>query len=268
MVGFRVFDVGLLVVWLVWFFRLRDDRQEPPDDESGGGGGGSRGPPGTAPRPRRRRTAPTARQGRARQSRPRRPPPGSGPSARRRQRGPAAARHPLPRTGVALARQRPARVHASRAEDLSAPVRSRLAAGAGVLVAELLESLRRRAGAGEGCRSAASPRAGARERAGRPTRAGPGRCRSRWWRCPGLGGVRLTLTGDGEGRGLDRLLLVVAAAAGGERQQPARERDRRDPHGPIPLGRAGAGPQCGQSLRSFCTSCSSEQPQSRRFSTA
>ncbi len=46
MVGFRVFDVGLLVLWLVWFFRLRDDRQDPPDDESGGGGGGSRGPTG------------------------------------------------------------------------------------------------------------------------------------------------------------------------------------------------------------------------------
>ena len=25
MVGFRVFDVGLLVLWLVWFFRLRND---------------------------------------------------------------------------------------------------------------------------------------------------------------------------------------------------------------------------------------------------
>ena len=25
MVGFRIFDVGLLIVWLVWFFRLRDD---------------------------------------------------------------------------------------------------------------------------------------------------------------------------------------------------------------------------------------------------
>ena len=25
MIGFRVLDVGLLVVWLVWFFRLRDD---------------------------------------------------------------------------------------------------------------------------------------------------------------------------------------------------------------------------------------------------
>jgi hypothetical protein len=38
MVGFRVLDVGLLVVWLVWFFRLRDD-----DDSDGGGGGGSGG---------------------------------------------------------------------------------------------------------------------------------------------------------------------------------------------------------------------------------
>ena len=27
MVGFRVFDVGLLIVWLIWFFRLRDNRK-------------------------------------------------------------------------------------------------------------------------------------------------------------------------------------------------------------------------------------------------
>ena len=33
MVGLRVFDVGLLLVWLVWFFRLRDD-----DDSSDEGG--------------------------------------------------------------------------------------------------------------------------------------------------------------------------------------------------------------------------------------
>ena len=40
MIGFRVLDVGLLVVWLVWFFRLRDD-----DDSDGGGGGpGGEGP--------------------------------------------------------------------------------------------------------------------------------------------------------------------------------------------------------------------------------
>jgi hypothetical protein len=38
MVGFRVFDVGLLIVWLVWFFRLRDD-DDPSDDEGPGGGG-------------------------------------------------------------------------------------------------------------------------------------------------------------------------------------------------------------------------------------
>jgi hypothetical protein len=46
MVGFRVFDVGLLVLWLVWFFRLRDDDDSP--DEGGGGGG-----EGPEPDPRR-----------------------------------------------------------------------------------------------------------------------------------------------------------------------------------------------------------------------
>ena len=43
MVGFRVFDVGLLVLWLVWFFRLRDADDDQPDDE-GGGGGSAKGP--------------------------------------------------------------------------------------------------------------------------------------------------------------------------------------------------------------------------------
>jgi hypothetical protein len=44
MVGFRVFDVGLLIVWLIWFFRLRDD----DDDSHGDDGGGGEGP---GPRP-------------------------------------------------------------------------------------------------------------------------------------------------------------------------------------------------------------------------
>ena len=39
MIGFRVFDVGLLVLWLVWFFRLRDDDDDSTDDGPGGGGG-------------------------------------------------------------------------------------------------------------------------------------------------------------------------------------------------------------------------------------
>jgi hypothetical protein len=39
MVGFRVFDVGLLIVWLIWFFRLRDDGDDPHDDDGGGGEG-------------------------------------------------------------------------------------------------------------------------------------------------------------------------------------------------------------------------------------
>ena len=42
MVGFRVFDVGLLILWLVWFFRLRDDDDDSGDD--GGPGGGGPGP--------------------------------------------------------------------------------------------------------------------------------------------------------------------------------------------------------------------------------
>src|SRR5687767_434421 len=46
MVGFRIFDVGLLVLWLVWFFRLRDD-SDPPEDggEDEGGGGPPLDPP-------------------------------------------------------------------------------------------------------------------------------------------------------------------------------------------------------------------------------
>jgi hypothetical protein len=43
MVGLRVFDVGLLIVWLVWFFRLRDDGDS--SDEDGGGGGGPKPEP-------------------------------------------------------------------------------------------------------------------------------------------------------------------------------------------------------------------------------
>jgi hypothetical protein len=41
MVGFRIFDVGLLIVWLVWFFRLRDDDDQSDDDGPGGGGSDS-----------------------------------------------------------------------------------------------------------------------------------------------------------------------------------------------------------------------------------
>lgn len=36
-VGFRVIDLGALVVWLVWFFRLRDDPDERDDHGHGGG---------------------------------------------------------------------------------------------------------------------------------------------------------------------------------------------------------------------------------------
>ena len=47
MVGLRVFDIGALVVWLVWFFRQRDDE----DDEGGGGPGGGRGGGAGGPKP-------------------------------------------------------------------------------------------------------------------------------------------------------------------------------------------------------------------------
>ncbi|MFL5850521.1 MAG: hypothetical protein ACJ76M_17575 [Solirubrobacteraceae bacterium] len=47
MVGVRVVDVALLVVWLLWFFRLRDDG----DDTGGPGGGGGTGPSSDPPSP-------------------------------------------------------------------------------------------------------------------------------------------------------------------------------------------------------------------------
>jgi hypothetical protein len=46
MVGLRVFDIGALIVWLVWFFRLRDD-----DDGDDGFGRGDGGTPGPEPEP-------------------------------------------------------------------------------------------------------------------------------------------------------------------------------------------------------------------------
>jgi hypothetical protein len=79
MVGFRVFDVGLLILWLVWFFRLRDDDEDPGDDGPGGGGpetppekgpggGGLRLPlgkvkPGSRMRDHKPRRAPASRRG-------------------------------------------------------------------------------------------------------------------------------------------------------------------------------------------------------------
>jgi hypothetical protein len=47
LVGFRVFDLGALVAWLVWFYRLRDD----PDDGGGDGGHGGGRPPEPDPGP-------------------------------------------------------------------------------------------------------------------------------------------------------------------------------------------------------------------------
>lgn len=33
MVGLRVFDVGALIVWLVWFFKLREDDDDSSDGD-------------------------------------------------------------------------------------------------------------------------------------------------------------------------------------------------------------------------------------------
>ena len=50
MVGLRVFDVGALIVWLVWFFRLRDDDGDDGDDFRGGADEpDDPGPPGGEP---------------------------------------------------------------------------------------------------------------------------------------------------------------------------------------------------------------------------
>jgi hypothetical protein len=74
MVGVRVVDVALLVVWLLWFFRLRDDG----DDTGGPGGGGGAGPssdPPARPWPTRLRDhgSPATRRTYARRGTPRRP---------------------------------------------------------------------------------------------------------------------------------------------------------------------------------------------------
>jgi hypothetical protein len=49
MVGLRVFDVGALIVWLVWFFRLRDDDDDGDDFRHGDGDGPEPEPEPTGP---------------------------------------------------------------------------------------------------------------------------------------------------------------------------------------------------------------------------
>src|SRR3954466_15663558 len=96
MIGFRVLDVGLLVVWLVWFFRLRDD-----DDSDGGGGGPGGG--GHEPEPR---GGPGGGGGLAlplgswRTHHPRLPHHGAGPPAARRLRAQGKPRHHVHRRGA------------------------------------------------------------------------------------------------------------------------------------------------------------------------
>lgn len=49
MVGLRVFDVGALIVWLVWFFRLRDGDDDDGEDFRGGSDDEPDPDPGGAP---------------------------------------------------------------------------------------------------------------------------------------------------------------------------------------------------------------------------
>ena len=88
MVGFRVFDVGLLIVWLVWFFRLRDDDDSSEDE--GPGGGGLRLPLGPA-RQGARRIRDHARPGRVLRRRGAEPVPRTVPARVRRPRTPEPA---------------------------------------------------------------------------------------------------------------------------------------------------------------------------------
>jgi hypothetical protein len=99
MVGLRVFDIGALIVWLVWFFKLRDSDDDDGDDHRGDGGSKpepkpDRGPgglpaplPDAGPWPSRRRDHEGDR---------------SAPPVPQRRRGlpvPTPARAPVKRTG-------------------------------------------------------------------------------------------------------------------------------------------------------------------------
>ena len=147
--------------------------------------------------------------------------------------------------------------------------RLRSAAGARILVAVLLEAL------GRAVRRAArvslsGVSAGARvgRAAGPPAAASrwPGRPSSRAARSARRGS-RLACSGsDSSGssrRGLGRLVVTAAARDGRHEQQ------RQQPGAEAQRSTAGSRrPQCGQSFRSFWTSCSREHPHSLRFSTA
>jgi hypothetical protein len=49
LVGLRVFDLGGMIVWLVWFLRRGGSNDSQEDEEDGGGGGGPRPPAGPSP---------------------------------------------------------------------------------------------------------------------------------------------------------------------------------------------------------------------------
>jgi hypothetical protein len=49
LVGLRIFDLGGMIAWLVWFFRRGGGTDEREDDGGGDGGGGTRPPEGPRP---------------------------------------------------------------------------------------------------------------------------------------------------------------------------------------------------------------------------
>ena len=92
MVGFRVFDVGLLILWLVWFFRLRDDDDSTETTVRAAAGRTTRGT--TAPAAAERFPLGWARPGkRTRDHR------------RRTERPPRRGPEPMPRPSPARVRQ-------------------------------------------------------------------------------------------------------------------------------------------------------------------
>ena len=260
MVGFRVFDVGLLIVWLIWFFRLRDD----DDDSHGDDGGGGEGPeprPGQGRPGRRRHPAAAGPLG---------PRPRPRPLPRRPAAPPGAAGPSHRCASAAASRVQPATLAGADAPQLG-PAPSRSAPGL-----SLQNSSKRSAGlsAGGGV-SFSGVSAGGRapvRRGAAVVRVGGGWSRSRWAASPSRSSGRAARRSRGPSARApwarwSAARLVVSAAAGAtatasdEQEQRAEARGQRSTAG-------SRRPQCGQSFRSFWTSCSSEQPHSRRFSTA
>ena len=282
MVGFRVFDVGLLIVWLVWFFRLRDDDDDTKGDDGrrrrapraarqgGPGGGGLRLPlGGEAGRAAAtdRTTAVPRRPADAGRSRRSDPPPPSACAGRDRR---------CPRITSASSG-----AHAPNPR----PCRPALATGARVFAQY---SSKRSAALPDGRRVSFSGESAGGSGVGRPPRPAVRARRDRVGSALGPG-CRLGLRRRGAivsvwssrrrrllGRRDRQLRRLDGGCEAGSSSPPQREatasassattRALRGERSALTAG--SRRPQCGQSLTSVGASCSSEQPHRRRFSTA